>query len=247
MMTEKTDLWSDETKEILVIDDNVDLVQAMAAALSQRGYRVYTTHSCDEAMEHIARTQFDLVVLDAVLAAGNGQQGCGRIREAAGARVLMLAAQDSEEELLRGLQDGADDYLTKPFVLEQLLARTRVLLLLRSLRTTAGRPPKTYSDDYLTVNLADRRVTVSGELVRLTATEHRLLGHLLQNAGRAVSNEELLEAVWGPEHVGKVGYARIYAWRLRKKIERDAEQPEYILTEHGVGYRFEKAAAAARR
>lgn len=240
MMAQTTGFRFDRAKKIVLIDDDVDLRPAVTEALVQHGYRVYTALSCKEGMEHIVKIRPDLVVVDAALAGANGREGCRRIREMTSAPVLVLAAPGSEEELLRGLQDGADDYLIKPFGFDELLARMRVLLL-RSSLAAVEESSATYGDKYLTVDLADRRVTVMGNLVRLTPTEYRLLGYLLRNAGRAVSYEELLEAVWGPEHADKVGYARIYAWRLRKRIERDAEQPEYILTEHGVGYRFEKA------
>ena len=120
------------------------------------------------------------------------------------------------------------------------MTRARILLR-RASHRPSRQAPAVYGDDYLAVNLADRRIMVQGRLVQLTPTEYRLLAYLLENAGRVLTYEQLLEAVWGRDRVDYVDYVRIYIWRLRKKIERDPRQPQYILTEHGTGYRFEKA------
>jgi len=189
---------------------------------------------------HIANHQPDLVIVDVVLANSDGREAFQRIREMSDVPMMILAAQGRDEEIVRGLEHGADDYLTKPFGIEQLVTRMQVLLR-RARVSPSEEPPAAYRDEYLAVDLADRRVEVQGDLVRLTPTEYRLLGYLVENAGRVLTYKQLLEEVWGQEYVNYVDYVRIYIWRLRRKIEKDHRQPEYILTEHGIGYRFEKA------
>ena len=143
------------------------------------------------------------------------------------------------------MKQGAQDFLTKPLRIGQLVRRARILM-----RCAAAKPrhkaPAVYCDDYLAVDVAQRRTTVQNKLLRLTATEYRLLGYMLENAGEVLTYRRLLEAVWGGKHLDNPDYVRIYVWRLRKKIERDPRRPQYILTEHGIGYRFEKARTAAR-
>ena len=154
--------------------------------------------------------------------------------------MLLLGTPGREEDIVQGLEQGGDDYLTKPFGIEELVTRSRVLLR-RAPAAAPTREPGTYADEYLTVNIPHRRVMVEGSLVQLTPTEYRLLEYLLENAGRVVAYEQLLQRVWGKDYLDYVDYVRIYVWRLRKKIEKDHKQPRYILTEHGIGYRFETA------
>jgi two-component system KDP operon response regulator KdpE len=224
----------------VLIDDDADFVQQVGETLVQQGYEVYTAYECEEGLLHIANHRPDLVIMDVVLANSNGRETCQRIREMSDVPMMVLAAQGRDEEIARGLAHGADDYLTKPFGIEQLVTRMQVLLR-RARVSRSEEPPAAYRDEYLAVDLADRRVEVHGDLVKLTPTEYRLLACLVQNAGRVLTYEKLLEDVWGQEYVNCVDYVRIYMWRLRKKIEKDSRQPEYILTEYGIGYRFEKA------
>lgn len=164
----------------------------------------------------------------------------GRIRDVSNVPVIMLTARGQEVDRVKGLKIGADDYVIKPFSLKELEARIQAVLR-RAAWPPPTKSPITYGDDYLTVNLAERRVVVQGEPLELTPTEYRLLAYLVQNAGLVLTNRQLLERVWGWEYVGDVDYVRVYIWRLRKKIERNPGAPKYIRTEHGVGYRFEKA------
>ena len=240
MAAEPTARHSNARKRIVLIDDDAEFVQQVDETLVQQGYEVYTANECEEGLLHVADHQPDLVIVDVVLANSNGKKTCRRIREMSDVPMMILAAQGREEEIVRGLEHGADDYLTKPFGIEQLVTRMQVLLR-RAHVSPSEEPPAAYRDEYLAVDLADRRVEVQGDLVRLTPTEYRLLGYLVQNAGRVLTYKQLLEEVWGKEYVNYVDYVRIYVWRLRKKIEKDSQQPEYILTEHGIGYRFEKA------
>ncbi len=240
MAAEPTARHSNVRKRIVLIDDDADFVQQVDETLVQQGYEVYTAYVCEEGLLHVANRQPDLVIVDVVLANSNGMKTCQRIREMSDVPMMILAAQGREEEIVRGLEHGADDYLTKPFGIEQLVTRMQVLLR-RTHVSPSEEPPAAYRDEYLAVDLADRRVEVQGDLVKLTPTEYRLLGCLVQNTGRVLTYEQLLEEVWGQEYVNHVDYVRIYIWRLRKKIEKDPRRPEYILTEHGIGYRFEKA------
>lgn len=226
-------------KRILLIENDAELVKQVADAFQQQGYEMYTAHDCQEGLQQMTSHLPDLVILDASLLNSHGRQACQRLREISSVPIL-LTAQGAEEDIVRGLDYGADDYLTKPFHTADLLARARVLL------RRAASPPSAelsaiYSDDYLTMNLAEHQVTVQGKLVHLTRKEHRLLACLLQNTGRVLTYQQLLGRVWGQEYTDDVDYVRVYIWRLRQKIEQNPDQPQYILTEHGLGYRFGKA------
>jgi len=225
-------------KRMLLIDRDADLVKQIADAFQQQGYEVYTARDCEEGLQQMVHHSPTLVVLDLLLTNTDGKKICQSLREMASIPIL-LAAQGTEEDIARCLDYGAADYLTKPFRIEDLLARVRVLLRRTTLSTPAE--PPTYGDGYLTVNLAERRVTVQGKLVHLTRKEYRLLACLLQNAGRVLTYQQLLERMWGQEYTDDLDYIRVYVWRLRQKIEKDPDQPQYILTEHGLGYRFVKA------
>ena len=232
-------------QRIVLIDSDRELVQRIAEALKEQGYGVHSTSDYQEGLEQIARERPDVVVVDAHQAMSNGGRAWGRLRELTDVPVMMLTPAGRAEAIAGLLEQGVSDYLTKPFDMEQLITRLRVLLR-RLHRAEPEAVVGTYADHYLAVNLADRRVMVEGKLVQLTPTEYRLLGSLLRQAGRVLTYAELLEEVWGPEYVDYVDYVRIYVWRLRKKMERDPQQPDYILTEHGIGYRFEGANSAAQ-
>jgi two-component system KDP operon response regulator KdpE len=171
----------------------------------------------------------------------DGVTACQRIREVADTPVMMLSAQAvSEAAIVVGLNAGADEYLAKPVRLDEFVARVRALL--RRAQMVSHSPDSGYSDSYLSVDLVRRHVFVNGEKVHLTPTEFKLLAVLLENAGRVVPQRELLEQVWGPEYADDVYYPRVYISQLRRKIEPDPANPTYILTEHRVGYRFERRA-----
>ena len=227
-------------KKILVIDDDPRLVKLVDYSLTQEGYEVYKAYDGQEGLRQMYSHQPDLVILDIMMPRMDGWQVCRRIREMSNVPIIMLTAKGGEEDIARGLDYGADDYLTKPFRVKELLARVRAVLR-RAALPPPTEEPVTYSDEYLTVNLAERRVVVQGEPVKLTPTEFRLLALLVKNAGRVLTFQQILEHVWGWEYQDDVDYVRIYVWHLRQKIEEDPSQPRYILTEYGVGYRFEKA------
>ena len=234
------------TKKILVIDDDPSLVALLYHSLTEQGYEVYKAHDGQEGLRQIYNHQPDLIILDIIMPNLDGWQVCRRTREMSDVPIIMLTTRGKEEDIVRGLDCGADDYLSKPFSVTELLARVRAVL-----RRTALPPPSeepvTYSDGYLTVNLTERRVVVRGEPVKLTPTEFRLLAHLVENAGRALTYGQLLEKVWGWEYRDDIDYVRIYIWHLRQRIEKDPSQPQYILTEYGVGYRFDSRGGSNKR
>ncbi|MBM3300324.1 MAG: response regulator transcription factor, partial [Deltaproteobacteria bacterium] len=162
------------------------------------------------------------------------------IREVSNVPVILLTARGQEADRVRGLQMGADDYVTKPFSLRELEARIQAVLR-RSVLPPSTETPLIYSDEYLTVNLAERKILVHEQWVGLTPTEYRLLACLMENAGRVLTYTQLLEKVWGWEYRDDLDYVRVYIWRLRRKIEKTPTEPEYIITEHGFGYRFDRA------
>ena len=181
----------------------------------------------------------DLVILDIVMPEMDGLTVCQRIREVAETPVMMLSAQAiTEEDIIEGLNAGADEYLVKPIRLNEFVARIQALL--RRAQMSGSETETGYNDGYLSIDLQRRHVYVDGQKIHLTPTEFKLLVVLLENAGRVVPQRDLLEQVWGPEYIDDVYYPRVYISQLRRKIEPDAANPIYILTEHRVGYRFEK-------
>ncbi len=219
---------------ILVVDDEPAIVRTVRANLEHRGFRVDTAENAREALEH-AQAHPDLILLDLGLPDADGLDLIPAMREYVNAPIIVLSARGGERDKVRALDLGADDYLTKPFGLEELLARIRVALR-HTLRTRSVTP--VFSTAGLVVDLERRRVTVDGEDVRLTPTEYALLTALVRNADRVVTDAMLLREVWGPEYGDEDHYLHVYVARLRKKIERDAQKPRYIVTEPGVGYRL---------
>jgi two-component system KDP operon response regulator KdpE len=218
-----------EKRKLLVIDDDAQLMEAVELYLTRAGYEVSTASDGRGGLQTMYLDRPDLIVLDIMMPEMDGWEVCGRIRDVSNVPIIMLTARGQEADRVKGLKIGADDYVIKPFSLKELEARIQAVL------RRAAWPPPTESP------LAERRVVVQGEPLELTPTEYRLLAYLVQNAGLVLTYRQLLERVWGWEYVGDVDYVRVYIWRLRKKIERDSSAPKYIRTEHGVGYRFEKA------
>jgi len=226
--------------KILIVDDDKNIVRLMEYTLKAAGFEVLTAYDGQEGLKQIYAHQPDLVILDIMMPNMDGWTVCQRIREFSQVPVIMVTAKDRERDIVRGLDLGADDYVVKPVRMPVLVARVRACLR-RAEQSRADTRQITYTDDYLTVDLPTRRVTVNDELVKLTPTEFSLLARLIQSAGRVLTYKQLLEDVWGWEYTDDIDYLRIYTWHLRQKIEKDPKKPRYILTEHGVGYRFEKA------
>jgi len=226
--------------KILIVDDEPALVRLMSQVLGQKEHEVLTAGNGQEALKQLFANKPDLVLLDVVMPGMDGWQTCKRIREVSDVPVIMLTGkQKSEEDIVMGLECGADDYLLKPIGNRELAARVRAVL------RRAEMAPKTekkvvFNDDYLNIDVAERKVMVNGQRIKLTPIEFSLLAQLLENAGRILTHRQLLEKVWGWEYIDDVDYVRIYISHLRQKIEPAPNQPKYILTESGVGYYFQK-------
>ena len=230
------------TARVLIVDDEAAIRDALGRKLQREGFNVTLAGNGLEGLGAFHTEHPDLVVLDIVMPEMSGLVVCQRIREVAETPIMMLSAQAiTEEDIIEGLNAGADEYLVKPIRLNEFVARVQALLRraqMASLEAETG-----YNDGYLSVDLQRRHVHVDGQKVHLTPTEFKLLVVLMENAGRVVPQRDLLEQVWGPEYIDDVYYPRVYISQLRRKIEPDPSNPIYILTEHRVGYRFEKQSA----
>jgi len=226
-------------KKILVVDDDAIMRQLVEQILLRAGGEIYTAQDGLEGLKKFQTYQPDLVILDVTMPSMSGWEVCRNIRQDSSVPIIMLTSLGHERDIIRGFEQGADDYVTKPF--NSNILRARIQAVLRRTETT---PPSNnvdiYSDDYLTIDSSHRRVLVDGKPVKLTATEHRLLAYLMQHAGQILSFRKILDNVWGREYREKTDYVHVYMWHLRKKLEENPKSPRYLLTEHGVGYRFEK-------
>jgi DNA-binding response OmpR family regulator len=230
-----------EEKRVLVVDDDPALLPLIEYTFAREGYEVLTACDGKEALREFFTHKPDLVILDIMMPRMDGWEACRRIREVSDVPIVMLTARGQDEDIVRGLEYGADDYLTKPFSIKVLLAHARAVLRRAALPPVEFTEPTIYADDFLTIDLKERRVTVQGEPVKLTATEYRLLAYLVQNAGQVLTFTQILQNVWGWEYQDDLDYVRVYVWHLRQKLEQDPKNPKYIQTEIGLGYRFEKA------
>jgi DNA-binding response OmpR family regulator len=227
------------TRKVLVVDDEPAQLRLVGRILTANGYDVTSAGSGQEAVRLVYERQPELVLLDVVMPEIDGWQTCRLIREVSDVPVIMLTGKrNSEDDVVRGLESGADDYLAKPVGNRELLARVKAALRRGDRSVSNGRKKVRFSNDYLTIDVPERKVTVNGERLKLTPREFRLLALLVENAGRILSHQQVLENVWGWEYINDVDYVRIYISHLRQKIERDPSRPEYILTEPGVGYYF---------
>ena len=226
-------------KKILVVDDEPVQVRLVEQVLSGKGYNVIKAASGEEAIRLTYESKPDLVILDVMMPGIDGWQTCRCIRETSDVPVIMFTGKrNSEDDVVRGLECGADEYLSKPVGNRELLARVRAALRRAGLPSGQGRKKVIFSNEYLTVDVNERKVTVKGERLKLTPREFHLLALLVENAGRIMSHQQMLENVWGWEYIDDVDYVRIYISHLRQKIEADPSQPRYIITEPGVGYYF---------
>jgi len=230
-------------KKVLIIDDDEALVRLIDQVLTQKGYEVLKASNGQEALRLLFDQRPDLVILDVVMPRMDGWQTLDRIRDVSGIPIIMLTGKRmAEDDIVRGLDYGADDYLLKPVGSRELVARVRAALRRAELPSSADAKREiTYSDGFLTVDVAERKVIVNGERVKLTPREFRLFALLVENAGRILTHKQVLEKVWGWEYIDDLDYVRIYISHLRQKIEPDPSLPRYIITEPGVGYYFQKA------
>jgi DNA-binding response OmpR family regulator len=223
---------------ILTADDDPQLLRLVTRNLQLEGYAVLTARDGQEALEQISAHAPDLVLLDVMMPRLDGFAVCQRVREFSSVPIIIVTARGQDQDKIRGLDLGADDYLTKPFSVDELLARVRAVLRRAQFaprENTPGLLSKTTIGD-LVIDYAQHQVTRAGQEIPLTPIEYRLLAYLAQNAGRVVTQDLLLEHVWGAEYVGESHMLQVNVNRLRRKLEPDPAHPRYILTKVGVGY-----------
>jgi two-component system KDP operon response regulator KdpE len=220
---------------VLIIEDEAPIHHFIQTTLSGAGYRVVDAESGKEGLTQAMAWNPDVVVLDLGLPDMDGLEVIQRLREWTARPIIVLTARAQEHDKVTALDLGADDYLTKPFGIAELLARMRVALR-RTARTDAGESIFQLGD--LRVDLENRQVSVAGEEIHLSPTEYKLLGVLVRHAGKVITHRQLLKEVWGPLHADEAQYVRVYMRQLRGKLEENPARPRYLLTEMGVGYRL---------
>jgi two-component system, OmpR family, KDP operon response regulator KdpE len=223
--------------KILVVDDEPRMVQLIGMNLKLEGFEVISAPDGFQALERVTKEMPDLVLLDIMMPDMDGYETLQRIRAISSVPVIFLSVKAEESDRVRGLDLGADDYVTKPFSPRELISRVKAVLR-RVEPENSVKKAEVKIDDELSIDFDQRRVTVRGKEVRLRATEYRLLYQLVTNAGKLMSHETLLSRVWGPEYQDEDQYVRLYITYLRQKLEKDPKNPHYILSERGLGYRF---------
>jgi two-component system KDP operon response regulator KdpE len=218
---------------VLAVDDEAGILRLIRLELSEQGFRVVVSADGEEAIRTFEQQRPDAVVLDIMLPDMSGLEVMRRLRERSNTPIILLTARDHDEDKVRGLELGADDYIVKPFNPQELTARVRAVMR-RAVRESNGESIVTAGD--VEIDLDKRLVTKGGEPVALTRTEWMLLQHLASNAGRVMLNTELLSKVWGPEYIDDLQYLRVWISRLRSKLETDHTQPSVIKTLQGIGY-----------
>lgn len=220
---------------ILLADDDELLAEVVKLALEEAGHAVEVAQDGLHAVERVREGGLDLVILDVMLPLMDGWEACRRMREVSDIPILMLTAKDEEWNKLRGLREGADIYMTKPFDLSVLVAQVGALLRRTSLARESQRRARVALGELL-IDLARQEVRKCGEPIELTPTEFRLLAALASRPGEVIPHRELLSQVWGPEYMEEEAYLKLYVWYLRQKVESDPSRPTYILTKRGRGY-----------
>ena len=226
-----------QRKVILVVDDEPHIVEAVSMNLELEGYQVSGASNGYEALEKLTKELPDLVILDVMMPEMDGFESLRKIREVSATPVILLTVRGEEVDKVKGLDLGADDYVTKPFSPRELVSRVKALLRRAEIPSPA---PKTEIrvDNNLCIDFSRRKLMVGGKEVHLRPTEYRLLYHLVSNAGRILTHETLLRRVWGYDYRDEDQYLWLYITYLRRKIEADPKHPKYILGERGIGYRF---------
>lgn len=220
--------------EILIIDDEIQIRKLLEIALGSNGYKTIFAVNAKEGMALAANHQPDLIILDLGLPDEDGQIVLKRLREWYKKPILILTVKNTEEEIVKALDNGANDYLAKPFRTQELLARIRTAL--RNLAQNENVPLIEFGE--ITIDFTSRSVKSKNEILKLTTTEYNLLSILAKNEGRVLTHQYLLKEVWGNSYSDQTQYLRVFVAQLRKKIEEDPNRPKFIITESGVGYRF---------
>src|SRR5438309_1901128 len=226
---------------ILMVDDDPHIRRVVGTTLVAQGYEMGDARTGEEALQKIAEKKYDLVLLDMNMPGIGGLETCRQLRNSSDFAIIVLTVRNAEEDKVKALDAGADDYVTKPFGTPELLARIRAAL--RRLPLTASAPARMQFGE-IAIDFSARTVTKRQTTTHLTPKELDLLRYLTQHANEAVPHRELLQAVWGPDYGDQVDYLRVFVMSLRKKIEPNPERPQYITTEPWVGYRFNATPAA---
>jgi two-component system, OmpR family, KDP operon response regulator KdpE len=232
--------------KILLVDDDPDVVEAITLSFGVQwpDATVVGAKDAHTGIRLFSAENPDVILLDIALPDADGFQVLRRIREASDVPVLMISARGEEIDKVKGLELGADDYITKPFGSMELAARIRAVM-----RRAQSLPPISgggkFESGPLAINYATHQVTLNGQPVKLTPIEYKLLYQLTRSAGQVLLHDQLLTKIWGPEYLGELDYLRIYVRRLREKLEQNPQQPQFILTERGLGYRFGSAPVPA--
>jgi len=226
-----------KNKTILVVDDEERMARFIRLNLEQDGFQVVEAYRGMQALQQYRDSLPDLVLLDVMMPDVDGFEVLSMLRDISNVPVIMLTAKGEEDDRVRGLELGADDYVTKPFSPRELVSRVRAVLR-RTDSSSTDSPDVIEVDKHLKLDFSKREIWLDGELVKLRPTEYRLLYHLVKNAGWVLTYDQILSRVWGYEYRDESHYVRLYINYLRQKIEKDPSNPIYILTERGVGYRF---------
>lgn len=220
--------------EILIIDDEIQIRKLLEIALDSNGYKTIFAVNGKEGIALAANHQPDLIILDLGLPDEDGQIVLKRLREWYKKPILILTVKNTEEEIVKALDNGANDYLAKPFRTQELLARIRTAL--RNFDQNENEPVLEFGE--ISIDFTSRIIKLKNEILKLTTTEYNLLSILVKNEGRVLTHQYLLKQVWGNSYSDQTQYLRVFVAQLRKKIEKDPNRPKYIITESGVGYRF---------
>lgn len=223
--------------QILIVDDETQIRRFLRISLEANGYHIHETATGQDAILKTAQFRPDLIILDMGLPDLDGLEVLRRLREWTNTPIIILSVRDNDQNKVAALDAGADDYLTKPFSTEELMARIRTAQ--RHAQPQQDEP--IFTNGRLQVDLTRRLVTVDDEAVKLTRTEYALLRLLIQHAGKVLTHQQILREVWGPEYIHETHYLRVYFAQLRQKIEANPALPEMIITEPGVGYRLVRA------
>lgn len=228
-----------EGSNILIVDDDTSLCDMIRFSLAKAGYKVIIATDGREGLQQFFEHRPSLIILDINIPKMNGWEVCERIREFSDVPIIMLTTMSSEEHLVRGLKSGADDYVSKPFSKVELLARVEAALR-RGAFSGTQKTSQIYRDEHLYINIENREILVRGERTRLSSTEFNLLKYLFVNAGHVKTYNQILAQVWGWEYTDNPEYIHVYVSNLRRKLEMDPKNPQYVETEQRVGYRFNK-------
>jgi two-component system KDP operon response regulator KdpE len=222
---------------ILVVDDEARMIDFIRMNMELEGARILSARNGVEALDQVRKHNPDLILLDIMMPQLDGYETLRMLREFSSIPVVMLTAKGEEEDIVKGLELGADDYIPKPFGVRELVSRVKAVLRRVQSSTEHGQALLKI-DDRLTIDFNNHEVIVEGKVIKLRPTEYRMLYHLIENVGWTVPHEQLLAKVWGYEYRDETHYVRLYINYLREKIEKDPANPKYILTERGIGYRF---------